>query len=340
MNIENIEDEFFYKSLESKKTIIEKQLELQNQKKNMLFEYCNTIMNVISIAKNVENNWDDILTKLKETMEMLSINIQTLQSMKSKIVEIIQLVKQIRENDKTLEEKKNNINTLQIKLEEYDKEETEKFPKILDQTKENEELINQIIKNTNTILAKENEIEEKKKSQEQTITIKDEKNEKQEIQITPKIEQEQKNGQENLNNKTLIISEMEKKVYLPYYENDIKELMVKNPNKTIQEIIEENYIVDIKKFKNPITSRFKESYNLIRKKDHGSIAEAIELGMELMLNYSLNPAVIAACRNQDELDIYLDCLEEKELDQFDIFDIKYVSAPMIVKEKKNKHAKY
>lgn len=57
-----------------------------------------------------------------------------------------------------------------------------------------------------------------------------------------------------------------------------------------------------------------------------------------MLNYSLNPAVIAACRNEDELDIYLDCLEENELEQFDIFDIKYVSAPMIVNKRIGRHA--
>ena len=47
----------------------------------------------------------------------------------------------------------------------------------------------------------------------------------------------------------------------------------------------------------------------------GSLKEAIELGFELMFQSDLNPAVIAACKDLDELDIYLDCLDDNELEE-------------------------
>ena len=49
-----------------------------------------------------------------------------------------------------------------------------------------------------------------------------------------------------------------------------------------------------------------------------------------MFHYDLNPIVIAACRNLDELDIYLDCLQENELSDFDCFEIKFELAPKVI----------
>ena len=46
-----------------------------------------------------------------------------------------------------------------------------------------------------------------------------------------------------------------------------------------------------------------------------------------MFQSDLNPAVIAACRDLDELDIYLDCLDDNELDKFSCFKIKYNVKP-------------
>ena len=44
-----------------------------------------------------------------------------------------------------------------------------------------------------------------------------------------------------------------------------------------------------------------------------SIIFSLNLATELVFNYNLHPAIITACRNLDELDIYLDCLENKQL---------------------------
>ena len=72
---------------------------------------------------------------------------------------------------------------------------------------------------------------------------------------------------------------------------------------------------------------------MIREKEKGSITKALDLGLELMFKYELNPIVIAACRNLDELDIYLDCLEENELYDFTCFEIKFEVMPQLIRTK-------
>ena len=47
-----------------------------------------------------------------------------------------------------------------------------------------------------------------------------------------------------------------------------------------------------------------------------------------MFKYSLNPAIIVACKNVDELKDYLNCLKEQKLDLFKAFKIKYEINPM------------
>ena len=64
------------------------------------------------------------------------------------------------------------------------------------------------------------------------------------------------------------------------------------------------------------------------------------MGLELFGERYLHPAIISACRNIDELDVYLDCLHKNELDEFKIFDIKYELYPMVVKTKDKKWCKY
>lgn len=128
-------------------------------------------------------------------------------------------------------------------------------------------------------------------------------------------------------NKTLLISEEKNKTFLPY---TIKELCAKYDSSkysSLEDFINAEYTISNDYFKFPIYSRFKEAYKLVRDKEHGSIQKAINLGIELMFNSKLNPSIITACKNLNELNIYLDCLEENELNKFMCFDIKYEIAP-------------
>lgn len=129
-------------------------------------------------------------------------------------------------------------------------------------------------------------------------------------------------------NDTLIISEKEGKVFLPYKLVSLKEELEKNSRyDNLQDLIDKKYTIPIEYYRNSVLSRFKETYSLMKHKEKKNIFQSIELGLDLAFNYELNPAIISACKNLDELDIYLDCLEENELDKFDLFKIKYEILP-------------
>lgn len=128
----------------------------------------------------------------------------------------------------------------------------------------------------------------------------------------------------------LLISEKDQKAYLPYYYSDLEKILKDNSEKyhNIRQVIESVYIVPLKSFENASFARFREAFNLIKHKENKSILEAFDLGLELMFNYNLNPIIISACRNLDELDIYLDCLRKNELDDFNCFKIHYEIMPV------------
>ena len=148
---------------------------------------------------------------------------------------------------------------------------------------------------------------------------------------------EEKVVENNLeDNKTLVISEEDGKVYLPYTKDEVKEEMIQNKGKKISELIEQNYILPLDKFKNSMKARFREGYNLMYKKEGKSRKSAFMLGLELMFETNLHPAIISACKNLEELDIYLDCLEDNELEKFSCFKIIYKSLPVLTKKGKVK----
>lgn len=136
-------------------------------------------------------------------------------------------------------------------------------------------------------------------------------------------------------NNTLIISDSNQNVVLPYKVIDLEKKLKDNKKyKSLQDVIKNEYTLPLETFKNPTKSRFREAFQLIKKKEHGSLKEAIELGFELMFQSDLNPAVIAACKDLDELDIYLDCLDDNELDKFSCFNIEYNVPPTKSKKRK------
>lgn len=135
-------------------------------------------------------------------------------------------------------------------------------------------------------------------------------------------------------NNTLIISDSNKNVVLPYKVADLEEKLKNSKKyKSLKEVIQNEYTLPLETFKNPTKSRFREAFQLIKKREHGSLKEAIELGFELMFQSDLNPAVIAACKDLDELDIYLDCLDDNELDKFSCFKIEYNVPPTKTRRK-------
>lgn len=146
---------------------------------------------------------------------------------------------------------------------------------------------------------------------------------------------EEKVVENNLDdNKTLVISEEDGKVYLPYTKAEVKEDMAQNKGKKISELIEENYVLPLDRYKNSMKARFREGYKLMHEREGKSRRNAFFLGLELMFETNLHPAIISACKNLEELDIYLDCLEDNELEKFSCFKIIYKSLPTLTKKGK------
>lgn len=142
--------------------------------------------------------------------------------------------------------------------------------------------------------------------------------------ITPKSQK----APEIKDNNTLLISEKYSKIFLPYSVSDLKKVLSKNKEyDTLQEVIENEYTVPIEQYKNSVIARFKEGYNLMRKKEKASVKKSLDLALEVAFKRSLNPAVITACKNFSELNTYLDCLETNSLDKFKIFKIRYEISP-------------
>ena len=111
-------------------------------------------------------------------------------------------------------------------------------------------------------------------------------------------------------NKTLVISEEDGKVYLPYTKEDIKKDVLQNKGAKISEVIDQKYVLPLDKYKNSMRARFREGYNLMYYREKKSKRSAIMLGIELMFESNLHPAIISACKTLEELDIYSDCLED------------------------------
>lgn len=129
-------------------------------------------------------------------------------------------------------------------------------------------------------------------------------------------------------NNTLLISEIQNKVLLPFSVSELEKELAENGHySNLQDIIDTKYTIPLDKYKNAALARFKEAYNLMRKKEKASVTSSLDLALELTFNNLLNPAIITACKNLDELDIYLDCLSSNELDDFKIFKVKYEMLP-------------
>lgn len=137
---------------------------------------------------------------------------------------------------------------------------------------------------------------------------------------------------------TLIISEKDGLVTLPYKISDLKKILKKEKDKysSLSDVVLSLYTRPIKDYKYTAISRFRESYKLIIEKEKGTKKEALKLATELFSNYNLHPAIITACKSLDELDIYLSCLEYNELEDFHFFKIVYEALPVVVKNHKNK----
>lgn len=128
------------------------------------------------------------------------------------------------------------------------------------------------------------------------------------------------------NNETLLISEKENRVLLPYTIDELEEYAKRWPVEypSLESVIKEQYMVPLNTFyEKPAKSRFTETYYLVRKREKKSIIIALIYAVILFTKTNLNPAIIAACKTKQELFEYIKCLKENKLDEFKPFKVVY-----------------
>ena len=202
--------------------------------------------------------------------------------------------------------------------------------------KENEE--NQKENKIETELETKIEVQESKIESETPTEVQEYKNESEtptEVQEN-KIETEtqievQKEDNTIKNNSVLLVSELQNKVILPYTCAEIEEIIKdKNNNySTPQEVIDNIFTKKLTYYRDSMFSRYREAYNLAFYRCNCSRLDAIKLGFEVCRKRFLHPAIISACKTLEDLDVYLDCLNKNELEEFKIFEIKYEIPPLL-----------
>ena len=131
-------------------------------------------------------------------------------------------------------------------------------------------------------------------------------------------------------NKVLIISEKENKVYLPYKKTELKAYLSQYPTSyySYKNVIEKEFILPLNYFmNNPSMARFRETYSLYRDREATSVVEALKKALSLAFKSELNPAVIAACKTKKQLNNFVLCLDENKLNDFSDFEIIYDVKP-------------
>lgn len=133
------------------------------------------------------------------------------------------------------------------------------------------------------------------------------------------------------NNNTLIISEKDNKVFLPYTVSEIQSYMEKYPKeyKSLEYVINKEFILPLDYYtKRPSLARFREAYSLIRDREAKSVFDALKYALNIMFKYDLNPAIISACKTEEALNLYIECLENKDLSKFNLFKIEFRLNPL------------
>ena len=132
-------------------------------------------------------------------------------------------------------------------------------------------------------------------------------------------------------NETLVISERTNSIYLPYKISELLRYVETYPNvyASLSDVVEQEFILPFDYFmKHPFKSRFFETYNLVRNRQGKPVTLAVKAGLKLIYKHNLNPAIIAACKTEHELNSYLYYLDNKNLKGFKFFNIHYDINPL------------
>ena len=127
--------------------------------------------------------------------------------------------------------------------------------------------------------------------------------------------------------KVLLITE--KKIFLPYRDEDVQKLIGTNTDAQIDEIINKKFVItNIKPYKSSSSHRFTQAYKLSKTKSKKSPWEALKFALKVAHIGNLHPAIIHACNSEDQLENYIMFLNQGNPSAFTDFDVKFQINPI------------
>ena len=293
--------------------------------RDILVIVINNLQDVISKSNDKEKVKiiEEKLIDAKEKFELINKDIQILQDSKQKFDNINNLIIELLIKMESENKCDNNYETEILKL----KEDINQFSVEFEENKlkviSNENIVNKFLDEEeirdyfNSIKSELNKSTKELKEQNNKAVIVDS------LAL-------------DKNSSVLKISEKEKKVYLPYSAKELSEYLNRYPDQysSLEDVIEKEFILPSDFYlKHPVVARFREAYALIRDRESKTVLDAIKFAVDLMFRYNLNPAIIAACKTQEQLENYLSCLDNNKLDEFSNFEIIFELNPLNVSDK-------
>lgn len=308
----------------------------ENELRDVIVNFINNLNNSISSSENNKDEISKLATDAQQIFEKINDSIRTLQNLKLlylKIsVDIAELLIKIEANSNnqvTYEDKVREIKDIISTFETEDENTKEKV------------LLNGIM--VNTFL--QNPITKKYISNfdiDFHITSNDSNSTSEDHNTTSNITEDTSSNTDNTfsnaekidssnDNPILLVSEKLGKVFLPYTQNEISLYLNQFPNEysSLEDVVNKEFVLPFDYYtKHPVVSRFRETYSLIRDRESMSVIDALKYALEIMFRADLNPVVIAACKTQEQLENYISCLENNNLNDFKDFEIKFEVNPI------------
>lgn len=324
----------------------------ETKTRDIIVNFINNLHDSISDVHNSETHSDflSLLSEVQEIFEKINNNISIIQDLKqdsSNILnDIVELLIQIEENPENKENYSNQVQDLKNKINTFStKNEDVRSKILLNDIKIDTFFQKTIVKKylasfdteielnkhkefLDTSTLPENHDSSLHKDSSTTHNVANSDTNTLSNSVEPIVSDIAENPEEN---HTLLVSEKNKKVFLPYTKQEIALYLEQYPNSytSFQDVIKKEFILSLDYYmKHPVVARFREAYSLIRDRESKSVIDAFKYAIDMMFRYELNPVIIAACKTQEQLDHYLSCLEKNTLDTFTDFNIKFEVNPL------------
>lgn len=320
-------DFYFLNSLDNEISLIQCQIEKQEKKRDIIVDAINSFEpSIKNLSKNNISPVSNLLEEVENSFVLVNSNIKSLYELKEFLTDIntkiINLLISIESHPSSVQTYIKQVDKLKEVISNYSINCSDIKSTIANNDLTLNEFLNsQRFKN----ISKNIEIESSN-----IKTNMNSESEKAQIQKNEDLSHLD-SVEDYYNSKILRISEKENKVYLPYTNNEIKSYLTHFPEdyNSPEDVISKEFVLSLDYYiKHPVLSRFRETYSLIRDREGKSILEAIKYSMNLMFTYELSPTIVAACKTQEQLENYLDCLEKNQLDDFKDFEIKFEINPL------------